>query len=265
MRLDHLELHLRHERTNWWFTARERILLDVMRREVPSVRASIDAAHDARTADNARVRLLDIGCGGGGFLETVSRFGNVTGLDASIDAVAFARTRGITVLLGQLPHDVPLGNGAFDVVTMLDVLEHIENDRAALHSAMNLLVPGGFVVITVPAYPFLWSFHDTVNGHKRRYTRGELGERLAECGLVVRKLSYFNSFLFPPIAAVRVLRKLTGQRQTADSPVVPRPANFVLDQVFGAERWLLRRASLPFGVSILALAQKPAMPDTSLS
>jgi len=259
MRRDHLELHLRYERTNWWFIARQRILLDVMSRLIPGLTAASGGSGTQRgDAGRGPMRLLDIGCGGGGFVQAMGRFGEAIGLDADPDAVAFARGRGLDVRLGRLPDNVPLQSGTFDVVTLLDVIEHVDDHARAVETARRLLVPGGFLVCTVPAYQFLWSYHDEVNEHKRRYTRPGLRQLLSEGGFRIHKISYFNSILFPPIAAVRSLRRLIGGRGRADSPVVPASVNALLTGVFGLERLMLRWASFPFGVSILAVAQSPA-------
>jgi SAM-dependent methyltransferase len=148
-------------------------------------------------------------------------------------------------------------SGAYAVVTMLDVLEHLEDDVAALREVARILRPGGIVLITVPAFSFLWSRHDELAHHYRRYRRFELCRRLREAGLEPQFVSYFNFFLFPAIALVRLATKALGiRKEGSDFAATPVLLNGVLGALFGAERFLLRFMPLPFGVSVLAVAKK---------
>ena len=243
------QLHIGCDESNWWFVARQRILFDVMLRHIPALR-------HAATGFESPLNLLDIGSGGGSFVRALGRYGRAVGIDAAAEAVAASTARGLDVRLGHLPGELPLDGEAFDVVTLLDVLEHIDQEAASLAMVRDVLEPDGFLVCTVPAYDFLWSYHDVVNDHRRRYTRGRLRTVLLEAGFEIVKLSYFNSVLFPPIAIVRTFRRIASGRGNADSPVVPAPINRLLGAVFAMERWPLRWLSLPFGVSILAIARK---------
>lgn len=248
-------LHDELDDDHWWFAARRRIVLQVLRR----------ALKERVARNQGPPAILDVGCGAGATLRELARLGEACGIDVEPSAVeAAARRSGCPVRLGHLPDGVPFPAGSFDVVTMLDVLEHIEDDRGSLAAVERLLRPGGMLLCTVPAYRFLWSEHDVLNLHKRRYTRGQLGRRLQEAGLRVRKLTYYNTFLFLPIAAVRVARGKPGSggagagaEPRPDLARVPAPVNALLRAVFGAERYWLRVGSFPFGVSVLALAQKP--------
>lgn len=245
MQLEHLAYHDAAEADHWWFAARRRIVLGLI----------------ARTLNGSRekVRLLDIGCGAGGMLNHLTRWGTAVGVDASPEAVEIARRKtDAEVVQGALPRGVPFGDEAFDVITVLDVVEHVEDDEAALDRIAHMLKPGGFVVLTVPAYRFLWSHHDVVNEHKRRYTRPELLAKLEAAGLRVRLLSYYNTLLFPPIAVVRLLRRLRRREARADEGRVPPLLNALLRTVFAWEAHLLRRTTLPFGISLIAVAERPA-------
>jgi SAM-dependent methyltransferase len=248
----HDELDDRH----WWFAARRRIVLQVLR----------GALRERGDRGGGPPRILDIGCGAGATLRELARLGDACGLDTEPSAVeAAARRSGCDVRLGRLPESVPFEEGAFDVVTLLDVLEHIEDDAASLATIERLLKPGGILLCTVPAYRFLWSEHDVANEHKRRYTRPGLRARIEGAGLRIRKLTYYNTFLFPPIAALRLARGQPGSAAAAaggrpDLGSVPAPLNALLRGVFAAERHWLRVGSFPFGVSVLALAQKPGGP-----
>jgi SAM-dependent methyltransferase len=244
MRSEMYALHEAHERSHWWYAARRRIVLHLLRREL--------------RRSTGPLRLLDIGCGAGGMLAHLREFGDVTAVDPSPEAVAFAASKGTSeVYLGGLPHGLPFGDAErFDVITLLDVLEHVDDDKASLVTLHRLLAPGGLLVLTVPAFPFMWSSHDVVNEHKRRYTRRTLHDRLVHARFRIGTLSYYNTILFPPIAAVRVAaRMLGGGTAEPDVGAVPGPVNAVLRSVFGAERFALGRVTLPFGVSLIATAR----------
>ena len=241
------DLHFAHERTHWWYTARRDIVLSLLRPELQRK----PRLHDTR--------LLDIGCGGGGMLEWLRTFGDAVGVDPSSAAVDHARAAtGLDVRQGALPHEMPFRQGErFDVVTMLDVLEHIDDDAASLAAVRELLRPDGLFIITVPAFRFLWSGHDVVNEHRRRYTRHELRRRLEQAGFRIGRLSYCNTSLFLPIAAVRLLRRLGGEGEPRpDVGRVAEPLNTMLHHLFAAERHALRVMSLPFGVSLIATARR---------
>lgn len=236
----HHELDERH----WWFVARRRIVLEELRRALGN-------------RPDHTPRILDIGCGGGATLRELGRLGEAAGVDPDAGAVDAARVRaGCDVRLGSLPGDIPFEDGSFDVVTLLDVLEHVDDDAGALDTVSRLLRPGGILLCTVPAFAFLWSEHDVLNEHRRRYTRRQLRARLEGAGLRVRKLSYYNTLLFAPIAALRVARR--GRRTgRPDLGPVPEPINSLLRAIFGAEAIWLRRMTFPVGISVLAVAEKP--------
>lgn len=230
------------EDTHWWFTGRRAVIREVLRRQLP-------AGHR---------RVLDVGCGTGGMLVMLRDFGEVEGIDASDDALAFARTRvgpDVPLSRGQLPDGIPEGK-KWDLITAFDVIEHIDDPVTSLHAVRRALTPDGHLVVTVPAYQFLWSRHDELNHHRRRYTLPLLREHLEAGGFRVTWSSYFNSFLFPPIAAVRLSQKLMPSRDTGSDFTEAGPTvNRVLDFVFSSERFVVSRGRFPFGVSILAVAR----------
>ena len=239
-------LHEAHEETHWWFAARRSIVLHILRRELRG---------------SGPLRLLDIGCGAGGMLAHLREFGAVWGVDPSPEAVTYAAAKGAAeVRHGTLPDGLPFGAAdRFDVITLLDVLEHVDDDLGSLRTIGGLLAPGGLLLLTVPAFPFLWSGHDVVNEHKRRYTRSTLRERLLAAGLEITMLSYCNSTLFLPIAGVRALKRWSEPSEPRpDLGVVPRPLNALLRTVFAAERHVIGTAPLPFGVSLIATARPTA-------
>ena len=235
------------EDVHWWFVARRRIFLTFLDRYVSKRPAS------------AR-RVLDIGCGTGTMLTYLARYGEAEGIDVDAEAIDYCRARGLTRVSQAGADGLPFAENTFGLVTALDVIEHVDDDQGALREVRRVLRPGGSFLLTVPAYRFLWGAQDDINLHKRRYVAPEIRERLRSAGLEVVRLTYINAVLFPAIAAVRLVRHVLPKPATVRSDFTfpaPRPVNFLLGQVFGAERFMVKRFDIPFGVSILALAQKP--------
>lgn len=231
--------HLEEDRDHWWFRGRLAILLAML-------------SH--RLAGRRRLQLVELGCGTGNVLAELRRFGDVVGVEIDDTLRAAAISRGLDVRAGALPDQVPIDPGRADVVLMLDVLEHLDGEASALGAARKLLAPEGLLVITVPAYQWLWSAHDVALGHRRRYTRARLRGAAEAAGFVVERISYFNTLLLPAIAAVRLRRRLLGR----DGHDLHRPApmvNRALERVFAFERRLLTRLDLPFGSSLLLIAR----------
>ncbi len=170
------------EDTHWWFSARRNIISAVLER--------------LRLPNNTDI--LEVGCGSGGNLEMFSRFGNVYGVEYDSYALEKARDRGIgDIEQGALPYNLPFEDSSFDLVALLDVLEHIDDDAASLSTLYDRVKSGGVLLLTVPAYQWLWSSHDEIHGHKRRYTRKVLRTLVESSGFTVDRDSHFNSFLFP--------------------------------------------------------------------
>jgi SAM-dependent methyltransferase len=229
------------EDRHWWFIGRRRI--------VESVIQSLQLPHDAD--------ILDAGCGTGGNLGLLARYGQVAGVELDATARELANQRQLgEVLPGRLPDGLPFASGSFDLVVLLDVLEHLEDDCASLTALANLLKPGGRIVLTVPAFPLLWSPHDEAHHHKRRYRAATLRAVIERAGLETAYLSYFNTWLFPLIASVRLLQRLLppGGSELA---VPAAPVNNALTTLFASEAQLIPQARLPFGVSLLAVLKSP--------
>jgi len=230
-------IHAEQDRGHWWFVGRRAVLLAEMARRLP-----------------VGGRVVEIGCGSGGMLEALGRFGPAIGIESDPLLRERARERGLDVRPGALPEDLPLEASRWDAVCLFDVLEHVDDEAGSLRACRRLLAPGGRLYVSVPAYAWLWSAHDERLGHRRRYTRGSLRRAVERAGLAVERLSYFNTLLAPPIMAVRLARATL--RRPEHDLVRPRPlVNRVLGACFGAEATLLRWTDLPFGVSVLLVAR----------
>jgi SAM-dependent methyltransferase len=236
------------ELTHWWPRGRRHILASTLRQFAPPDRP---------------LRIADVGCGMGSTFGMLAEFGWVVGVDASPTALSFSKERGHPLLVaGSLPV-LPFADGTFDVVCALDVIEHIDDDFAAAKELWRVCKPGGLLLITVPAYQWLWSDHDDVNEHRRRYTRKRLRASFAQVPVEYKKLSYMNTLLAPPAMAVRLVknlfRKAPGDSAELKSDVyhVPTFLNEILARVFASEAVWLRHGSLPFGISVLCAARKP--------
>jgi len=231
-----------HDSTHWWYRARRDILADYVQR------------YAALPADS---RILEIGCGTGHNLPMLSRFGEVDAIEIDDAAREIASERlGKPVGTAPLPELSGVARGHYDMVAVLDVIEHIDDDVAALSAMAEALKPGGKILIAVPAHMWMWSAHDTVNHHKRRYSKASLNKAISDAGLSHNGLRWFNSLLFPAAVAARAVGKLTGKDDSDDSPP-PKPLNAAFEAIFRLERHLVGRVPMTPGLSIITLASKP--------
>ena len=230
------------QETHWWFRARGKILARLLRRFVP-----------------AGGRVLEVGAGTGANLPLLEGFGTVTALEPNpFAADHLARRFEVEVVREAVPAATHPSLRGFDLIAALDVLEHIEEETRALEFMVRRLRPGGWLVVTVPAFAWLWSSHDERLRHKRRYRRPELAAKLARAGLAVEFQSYFNCLLFLPALAVRLLDRHRPGVAQAGAKRPPAILNRCLEFTFGLEAGLLEYLRLPFGLSIVALARKTA-------
>lgn len=228
------------EADHWWFAARR----SLMRFLISQIQLP------------AKAKILEIGSGTGGNLEMLSAFGQVSGLE--MDSVARSISENKTggrfdIRAGRCPANIPFIGEKFNLVCLFDVLEHIEDDVATLLSIKALLTEGGRVLITVPAYRWLWGVHDEFLHHKRRYSAYELRQRATLAGFRIERMSHFNTFLFPLVVVARLKDRLSGNLFASGTRIPPPFLNALLRQVFQAERLLLGSFNLPFGVSLLAI------------
>ena len=230
--------------SHWWLVGRRAIFREALLRHLPP------ATHPRR--------VLDAGCGTGTNLEMLQRFGEVWGVEAHEGALAAARRRvpNAHLSLGRLPGLGLPSSSRFDVITLLDVLEHLDEPVAALRELRAHLAPEGTLLVTVPAFQFLWSVHDEQNEHRLRYDLRTLTHQLSLAGLGVTFHSYYNSLLFPAVAAVRLLRRLVPGREEVPELEASRGlANGLLTRLFSAERHVVTRVPVPAGVSLLAIVR----------
>nr|WP_184071701.1 class I SAM-dependent methyltransferase [Sphingosinicella soli] len=231
-----------HESKHWWFVGRRHILRRLLARNLHG---------------KAHVPLmLDAGSGTGGNLPLLAEFGNVHAFEYDAGARQSAREKWAgDVLFGEMPDRIPFENKCFDLITMFDVLEHVERDSDSLRALSQRLAAGGRILLTVPAMPWLWSRHDELHHHQRRYTPASLREAAERAGLEVVELAYFNTLLFPLAVVQRIAERVLHRHVETD--VMPHPAvNAALAGVFGLERWIVGNVSLPFGLSLYASLRK---------
>lgn len=245
MEKDFYPAYFQLEGRHWWFVGRRAIILRVLDRHV----------HRGARA----LEILDFGCGTGAFLPALERFGAVSAVDGDEAAVAFCHRRGRTearhVAAGAR---LPFADASFDLVTTLDVVEHIQDDITALRELRRVMRPGGALLVTVPAFMLLWGDQDEISHHFRRYTDASLRRSLRSAGFVVEHSSYFNTWLFAPIATLRVVRRMIRRpsAENSDFDIAPGCLNGVLARLLASEAGLVSRTKLPFGVSLLALARR---------
>jgi SAM-dependent methyltransferase len=228
------------EDRHWWFEARKAIILGLLDSYLP--------------ASSQRV-VLDAGCGTGGLLRDLQRYGKVVAADFSEEAVKFCKLRGHSIFQCSVLN-TPFRANSFDSIVGLDLIEHLDEDLVALQELYQICKAGGYLCLTVPAFQFLWSSHDELNHHKRRYSKPQLEGQLRSARFQVLKCSYFNSFLFPFILLGRIFGRGGGEEPGPEWRIPSRLLNTGLCRTFAAELSLLRGHDLPFGASILAIAKK---------
>jgi SAM-dependent methyltransferase len=233
----------RIEQSHWWYTGRRKILTSFVE----------DICH--RVTDR-RPRILDVGCGTGANLLMLSQYGDAEGVDISEDALAFCRERGLEKVKLGAGEELPYDDGTFDLVTALDVVEHMDDDLAGLREMRRVLRPGGRVLLFVPTFMFLWGVQDDVSNHRRRYRLPELQRVLEQAGFEIERMTYANITFFLPILLMRKLMRLTGIKAESENNINVSALNGVLGSLLGAESVVLRHMNIPFGVSGLCVARK---------
>ena len=233
------------ERTHWWFVGRRRIIRDTIER--------LELPHEPR--------ILEAGAGTGGNLKMLSELGDLTAMEIDDEARAHAaETSGITVIAGRLPNGIPDFKDGFDLICLFDVLEHVEQDTETLAMLGQHLKPGGKMLVTVPAYPWMWSSHDEVLHHFRRYTKQSLAKTIELAGLRQERLTHFNAFLLPAAILARTASKFTRRQKAVGADLPPKPVNGLFKSVFSSETTLLRHTNLSCGLSLMAILSADVVP-----
>lgn len=230
------------ENRHWWFLARRKIIEGIIR--------------DLNLPPNAGI--LELGAGTGGNLNMLAQFGNVCAaeMDDFAREAAVQQTDGrFLIEYGRCPDAIPFRDARFDLICMFDVLEHVSEDVETLAELRTRLAPGGRLLLTVPAYQWMWSSHDEFLHHMRRYTNTELTAKLQKTGFRITKSTYFNSFLFPLAVIVRLKDRITKKHATNVNELPSPMVNDALRRVFEAEAQLVRSTRFPFGLSLLAIAE----------
>ncbi len=249
MKHEEYERMYRFEDRYWWFVARRHLITSLLQTYYPR---------------DGRLHILDIGCGTGAMLDELAPFGPVVGADFSPEALQFCVTRGVGANLARADvRRLPFADASFDVVTAMDIVEHIDDDKAASCEIFRVLRPGGRLLVTVPAFSSLWSEHDEALHHHRRYTVPRLKDLFQRVGLTVDKVSYTVTTLFPAIWMFRQVSNLLP-KQRADGEKnanlihFSAPVNAALLALSQWETRLVHRRNLPFGVTVVCIARKLA-------
>jgi len=227
---------------HWWFVVRRKLLKSIL----SSINIPINAA------------TLDIGCGVGSNLRALGLAGlyKTVGLDRSFYALSLAKSRlNLPLINGDL-NQLPIRSKSFGLIIAMDILEHLEDDANGIHELYRVLKKEGTLILTVPAFSFLWGIQDVMTGHKRRYSRKEILIKLGQGGFTILRSSYFNFFLFFPILMARRMIHLMGLRIDSENEVNSPLINFLFKTIFSLEVYVLKYFSFPFGVSILCIAKK---------
>ena len=234
----------RVEDSHWWFVGR-RLILESFLRQILSALGN----------ENSALKILDVGCGTGANLEMLAQFGAAEGVDVSDEALEFCRAKGLKTHKG-LAEKLPFTDESFNLVTALDVVEHLDDDVAGLKEMHRVLKSGGRTLIFVPAFMWLWGVQDDISNHRIRYTKKQIVERLEKAGFEIERATYANWTFFTPILAGRTLMKITGIKPESENNVNVSALNGVFGKLFGAERFWLKNFDFPFGVSVVIVAKK---------
>ncbi|MGE0542227.1 MAG: class I SAM-dependent methyltransferase [Dehalococcoidia bacterium] len=232
------------EDRHWWFVGRRRLVTELMERV------------------GVHGRILDLGCGTGGVLQHLGTFGDAIGLDPAPEAAKYCGRRQLPMVIGS-GMELPFADASFDAVLALDVIEHVPDDVALLREARRILRPGGVLLVTVPALPWLWSAHDDVNHHYRRYTLGTLRRSLHQGGFRARRMSYYNAILLP-LAIARKFVNRVGHSDEHHLEDLPGPLNAMLRGILRTEGRVIRRRDLPLGASLISAAYPVGRPATAV-
>ena len=232
----------------WWFIGRRQLV------------AQLSRTYILPPPDGRQPLILDAGCGTGGTMKALASLGEIHGADIATTPLEYCRRRGFDNLTCCRIEQLSYRDCSVDAITSCDVLEHIHDDAAALREMFRVLRPGGILVATLPAHPFLWSEHDRALSHLRRYTRREITAKLQDTGYRIEKFSAAVALMFPPILVVRLLQRLrpkSSDHPDTDLQILPPLINDTLISISRFETWCSRWLNWPVGTSFAIVARKP--------
>jgi SAM-dependent methyltransferase len=247
MNKKYVQQYAQLETIHWWFIVRQKIIIQTLKKYIPAYQYG-------------KLTILNVGAAGGDSSKWLSAFGKVISVENDPLFLQHLATQ-LTGVINAPAESLPFNKNEFDLVCAFDVLEHISDHEKALSELQRVCKPGGIFCVTVPAYQSLWSVHDEVNGHKRRYTSKSLKEFMGKQNSKVMYTTYFNTLLFIPVFLVRKLEKIFRKKSDKEKSdfeyyKTGKGINNLLQIIFGFEIFLLKLFRLPFGVSILMLVEK---------
>jgi SAM-dependent methyltransferase len=242
----------RVEESHWWFVGRRRIIRSFLERTCRDLKAT----RGENSPHGSALQILDVGCGTGANLEMLAEFGEAQGVDLSAEALSFCQERGLRNVKQGEAEALPYDAESFDLVTGLDVVEHLDDDLAGLQEMRRVLRRGGRALVFVPAFMFLWGVQDDVSNHRRRYTLKGLKRVVREAGFEIERATYVNISFFAPILLGRLFMRVTRLRPESENNITIGFLNGVLGKLLGAESGPLRYVNFPFGVSIICVARR---------
>ncbi len=235
---------IRLQEQHWWFVARREVIQSFIKLQMP---------------DSSKANVLEIGCGVGGNVELLGTSGSYLGIDMHKPAIDYCSEKfpQFSFKCARI-EDIPqeFNSNKFDSIYILDVLEHLDNEVEILKSASSYLNESGKILVTVPAFQFLWSPHDDFVHHVRRYTKNSLSKILEESGYTVERISYFNSLLFPLALIQRLGMRFLNKKLSSHLSTPPKPVNWLFQAIFSQEASILKFTNMPVGLSIIAVVKK---------
>ena len=247
MRPQNYEIIFNSEDDHWWFVGRRAIVFTMIEQAL--------GTHAGKRAYPG-MQILDIGCGTGATMDHLKRYGEVQGIDLEEIPLGFSRRRGHTRVMRASATELPFAGESLDLVTALDVIEHLDDDVKGLGEIRRVLKTGAPAVLFVPAFQALWGPNDVQSGHKRRYRLKQFREAVEQSGLHVERISYANIAMFLPIWLGRKILNLLGRREASENRINHPWINNLIAWLFSSEAGWLRNHTLPFGVSIVCVARK---------
>lgn len=230
------------EENYWWFRAKRKFI-DFFIKKFISKHSNLN-----------KFIMLDVGCGSGIMLNNLNKYGTAIGVDNSYEGIKFCQIRGHKLVVVGDALNLPFKDNSFDIITCLDVMEHLEDDSTLLAEIYRICKKMGMVIITAPAYKFLWGYHDEIHHHKRRYTKRMLREKICNTNFNIYKITYINTILFPMVLIFRIIKRYIIKESQADDFIsVPSILNKILFFIFSGEIYLINKINLPYGVSLFCI------------